>query len=101
MREGTHMLLKDLEGKKVIRTKRLEGIHEHYDYARGLVLQKFFDRSYLCEEFKVLKVTKQLAYLQKITDRYGSKVDAKVTLFPLQEYDDGGWEESLLGTFYL
>ena len=74
------MKLKELEGKKVIRTRPREWLSN--------AGEKMTDGSWMGREMKLLKVTEGLAYfLEK---------DLKYLILANCQYDDGFWEESLI-----
>lgn len=90
------MKLKELEGKKAIRTKPRYYKTVGPRSFGGLLVETpelLADRSYIGEEVRVIKVTEQMAYIQRLTGYGSSRVPEAISL---AEYDDGGWEESLL-----
>lgn len=83
------MKLKELEGKKIIRTspRRVTTFCTGmFDFGKKI---ENMDRSYMSAEYLLIKVTDQLAYIKDST------IDRIIPL-SLVEYDDGCWEESIL-----
>lgn len=82
------MKLKDLVGKRAVRTKPRMWINEEYSAFTGLIQIHKEDRSFTTSPIYIKKVTDGVFYYYYIID--GS---AKVCCGPLCEYDDENWEE--------
>ena len=92
--------LKDLIGKKVIRTRPREWVEEEnsaFAFIRNQSIKKQ-DRSYMCKEMELLEVTEGLAYFRGSYNKDLVHGDSKEDTFVLSlyEFDDGFWEESLI-----
>jgi len=88
------MKLKELEGKIIVRSApRVYKEHLVNFMSQGVTQIPKVDRSYMCYEIKLLKVTEGLAY---ITDKFEEKelTGKDISILSLSEYDDGFWELS-------
>ena len=91
------MKLKELEGKKVIRTRGRIWESTAVSWLQMGSTSKNIhrDNTYVGEEIEILLVTEQLAYVR----RNSRSLTEIVVVLSLADYDDGAWEESLLYKF--